>query len=189
MSKNLVADHEFLLTGKYTYIPTGSYSLRDSRQVDAIKIFKRIKPNFMTYQEEISDSSLRTHTKGKCQLVSFLLQPETYIPISNGFLAIYTKDERLDVVCKDNPQMNSKIISKGTYKIQGEYCKIMTSRIYLNIRNNHQNLTRTFVQNITYPLNLPDLTLVKERMVSLPNVLGPERFETLDLAWTMQIPC
>lgn len=168
---SIILDHEYLLTGRYIYVPTDKESLSKCKPVDGIKVCKRQQPDFLTYQQNTCDASLlNTHSKVQCKVGTFLLQPETYIPISNGYIAIFTKTERIDVICP-NHSIDSQTINVGTFIITGQNCKIMSPRISLNVKNNDLNVTRTVKSNLTYDLDIPDMTLIKNKMILLPNIV------------------
>ena len=116
--KNTVIDHEYLLTGKYVYVLMDLPLMKECQLVNRLKICRRQQPDFLTYKWETYDSSLiNIQSKAKCQILSFLLQPETYLFKSDGFLAIYTSDERIDVACKGTNE--PRMLNKGTYNIHG----------------------------------------------------------------------
>ena len=69
---------------------------------------------------------LDKHSKGKCKLGIYLLQPETYIPVSNGYLAIFTEIERVDLIYGKGT-IGSRTVNPDTYKITGYNYKAMSS--------------------------------------------------------------
>ena len=50
----------------------------------------------------------------------------------------------------------------------------MSTRMSLSIRNSELSVTRTLYQNITYQTGIPDMFLIKEKMITLPNVINVE---------------
>ena len=46
----------------------------------------------------------------------------------------------------------------------------MSSRVTTNIRSTTLNITNTIVQNITYDTNNIDFPLIKDRLITLPNL-------------------
>lgn len=179
---SIILDHEYLLTGRYIYVPIDKESLDKCKSVEGIKICKRQQPDFLTHQQNTCDASLlNTLSKGRCKIGTFLLQPETYIPISNGYLAIFTQTEQIDLICS-NQSMDSQTINIGTFIITGQNCKIMSPRISLNIRNNDLNVTRTIKLNLTYDLDIPDMTLIKNKMILLPNIIDSDTLRNTHLS-------
>ena len=102
--ESLIIDHENIMLGLYTYVPVGKESIDKCKIVEGLRICKFQQPNFLTLQQTTCDASIfDKHSKGKCKLRTYLSQTETYIHVSNGYLAIFTEIERLDIrVCQKN---------------------------------------------------------------------------------------
>ena len=89
--ESLIIDHEYMMIGRYTYVPLGKESIDKCKIIEGLRICKRQQPNFLTLQQTTCDASIfDNHSKGKCRLRTYLLQTETYIHVSNGYLAIFT---------------------------------------------------------------------------------------------------
>ena len=50
----------------------------------------------------------------------------------------------------------------------------MSSRVTINIRSTTLNITNTIVNNITYDTNNTDFTLIKDRRITLPNLIDQD---------------
>ena len=115
-----------MMIGRYTYVPVDKESIDKCKIIEALRTSKRQQPNFLTSQQTTCDARiLDKHSKGKCKLGTFLLQPETYIPVTNENLAIFTENERLNIICGKGT-MDSRTINADTYKITGYHCKSMS---------------------------------------------------------------
>ena len=148
--ESLIIDHEYMIIGRDTYVPVNKESIAKCKIIEGLRIFKRDQPNFLTLQQTTCDANiLDKHLKGKCKLGTYLLQPETYISVSNGYSAIFTENERSDIICGKGT-IKFRTLNPGTHKITGYNCKAMSSRVTINSRSTTLNITNTIVQNITY---------------------------------------
>ena len=57
----------------------------------------------------------------------------------------------------------------------------MSSRVTINIRSTTLNITNPIVQNITYDTNNTDFTLIKDRLITLPNLIDQDTLKSMNM--------
>ena len=112
--ESLIIDYEYMMIERYTNVPVDKEIIDKCKIIEGLRICKRQQQKFLTLQQTTCDASiLDKHSKGKCKLGAYLLLPETYIPVSNGYLSTFTEIERLDLRLNVSPIPVQIVESRG----------------------------------------------------------------------------
>ena len=174
---SIIQNHDYVIKFRDSYIPTDKTSILEcNKQISEYKICKRNQPHIKLLDSETCEATLfKRYSKTKCNSSPYLLQKETFIPMSNGYIVIPWINLELDISC--DKSIKQEIISKPS-TINGQNCKLYNNYDTLYLKS---HIGRNFTKRINVTYNLKyfkdDLLNLKTKLIQLPKLIDNEELK------------